>query len=79
MAIVKTVCSITRAIFRMHAPRSIPAVVNGKEIEVEYKEFSTGSLGWYANGKTSVMIDGKSVPCQVQVSVYVIGSKELPR
>ncbi len=74
----KTICSISRSIFTIKAPRTLDAMVAGKPLDVDRKEFSTGTLGWYANGKCSVMIDGKAVPCQVQISVYVIGSKELP-
>lgn len=38
-------------------------------VEMEPKEFSTGTVGWYYNGKA----DGGKL--QVQLSVYVVGSK----
>ncbi|HKB39774.1 MAG TPA: hypothetical protein VKD72_25280, partial [Gemmataceae bacterium] len=42
------------------------------------KEFSTGSLGWYLNGKTVVEINGVRVPVQIGLNLTIIGSKELP-
>lgn len=39
------------------------------------KHFSTGSLGWFTNGKMILVIDGKAVPCTYQMQVVVIGSK----
>jgi len=40
------------------------------------KEFSTGSFGWYLNGKILVPIDGKNVSVQVGMNLTVVGSKE---
>jgi hypothetical protein len=42
------------------------------------KEFSTGSLGWYLNGKVSVEIDGRPVAVQIGMNLTIVGSKELP-
>ena len=43
------------------------------------REFSTGSFGWYVNGKASIVVDGKPIQCQVGMNITVVGSKELPR
>ena len=42
----------------------------------EVKEFSTGSLGWYVNGKTSIKVG--DVPCSVQIgfNLTIVNSKE---
>jgi hypothetical protein len=42
------------------------------------KIFSTGSLGWYLNGKTSIKVDGVDVPVQIGLNLTIVGSKELP-
>lgn len=72
----KTTCPITREQFQTSAG-TIEARVNGNVVYVPTKEFSTGSLGWYSSGKTTVLVDGK--PCQVQLAITatIIGSKEL--
>ncbi len=43
------------------------------------KAFSTGSFGWYRNGKTTVMVDGKAVSVQIGMNLTIVGSKEAPR
>jgi hypothetical protein len=40
------------------------------------KPFSTGSFGWYLNGKTVIEIDGKAVSVQIGMNMTVVGSKE---
>jgi hypothetical protein len=73
----KSSCPITRAEFRSKAK---PVTVTIGEIPMiaPVKEFSTGSLGWYLNGKTTIMIDGTAVEVQIGVNLTIIGSKELP-
>lgn len=39
------------------------------------RRFSTGSLGWYVNGKVPISVGEEEVLCQVTVSIQVIGSK----
>jgi len=74
----KTVCPISRADFRAQAkPLSIQ--IAGVPQVAEVKEFSTGSLGWYLNGKTIIEIDGTPVQVQLGLSLTIIGSKELPQ
>ncbi len=50
--------------------------INGVPMIAEPKAFSTGSFGWYLNGKISLMIDGKAVPIQIGANFTVVGSKE---
>jgi hypothetical protein len=45
----------------------------------EVKQFSTGSFGWYMNGKTVVTVDGKTVSVQIGMNMTVVGSKEAAR
>jgi hypothetical protein len=78
MAAKKTVCPISRNEFRTKA-RPVTVVINGVEQQADVKEFSTGSLGWYLNGKVSIEIDGQRVPVQVGMNLTIVGSKELPQ
>ena len=41
-------------------------------------EFSTGSFGWYLNGKTTIDVDGTPVSVQIGMNMTVVGSKEAP-
>ena len=45
----------------------------------EVKEFSTGSLGWYLNGKATIDVGGTSVTVQIGMNMTIVGSKELPK
>jgi hypothetical protein len=74
----KTICAIGRAEFRSKA-KPVSVTINGVPLQAEVKEFSTGSLGWYLNGKTSIEIDGKLVPVQIGLNLTIVGSKELPQ
>jgi len=47
-------------------------------MEVEPKEVSTGSLGWYLNTKITLEVDGVRVAVQVGLNLTIVGSKELP-
>jgi hypothetical protein len=72
----KTVCPITRDQF--DAAKPVTVVINGIEQSAPPKRFSTGSLGWYLNGKTEIEIDGVKVPVQIGMNLTIVGSKELP-
>jgi hypothetical protein len=74
----KTSCPISRADFRAKA-KAVTVVIGDQRLVAEVKEFSTGSLGWYLNGKTSIDIDGTPVSVQIGLNLTVVGSKELPR
>ena len=53
--------------------------INGQDMLAEVKSFSTGSFGWYLNGKTVIEIDGKAVSVQIGMNMTVVGSKEAER
>lgn len=74
----KTTCPITRQQFR-DAAKPVSITINGVPQLADVKEFSTGSLGWYLNGKIPLEVDGKVVQVQVGLNLTIVGSKELPR
>lgn len=61
----------TKAVDYSKLPESISAAIDGQTLIGEYKEFSSGSLGYNINGK--VVING--VRCQVSCNIIAIGSK----
>ena len=40
--------------------------------------FSTGSLGWYLNGKAEIEVGGVPVQVQIGLNLTIVGSKDLP-
>ncbi len=74
----KSSCPVTRVEFRQDA-RPLEVIINGIPMTAEVKEFSTGSLGWYLNGKTNVKVGEKSVSVQIGMNLTIVGSKELPQ
>ena len=75
---VKTTCPITHKQFREHA-KAIDVVINGTPMQAPVKEFSTGSLGWYLNGKMNITIDGKPVSVQIGLNLTIVGSKDVAK
>jgi hypothetical protein len=73
----KTTCPISRGDFQAKA-KAITITIGGIPHLAEVKQFSTGSFGWYLNGKTTIEIDGVAVPVQINSSLIVVGSKEAP-
>ncbi len=71
----KTICPITREAF-LEKAEPLKFDVGGMTLLAEPREFSTGSFGWYLNGKAMVNVDGKNLPVQVGMNLIVIGSKE---
>lgn len=74
----KTSCPITLQQFRDGA-KALTVTIEGSEMKVPVKEFSTGSLGWYLNGKTTIEINGVAVAVQIGLNLTIVGSKELPK
>lgn len=74
----KTNCPITRAEFAEKA-HAVEVVINGIPLTAEVKEFSTGSLGWYLNGKSNLKVGDKTVSVQIGLNLTIVGSKELPK
>jgi hypothetical protein len=73
----KTSCPISRAAFRAGA-KPVTVTINGVPLMCEVKEFSTGSLGWYLNGKTMIEVGNTPVSVQIGLNLTIVGSKELP-
>ncbi len=42
------------------------------------KRFSTGSVGWNANGKTQIVVNGEALEIQIGINLTVIGTKNPP-
>ena len=59
--------------------KPVPVTVAGVPLLAEVKEFSTGSLGWYLNGKTTIDVDGTPVSVQIGLNLTIVGSKDLPK
>jgi hypothetical protein len=76
--VAKTTCPITRQQFTDGA-KSVEVTINGNKMTAHPKEFSTGSLGWYLNGKTEIEVNGVAVTVQVGMNLTIVGSKELPK
>lgn len=74
----KTTCPITRQQFSAGA-KPVEVTINGNRMTAHPKEFSTGSLGWYLNGKTEIEVNGVMVTVQVGMNLTIVGSKELPK
>jgi hypothetical protein len=74
----KTSCPITRQDFRTNA-KPVTISINNVPLQAEVKEFSTGSMGWYLNGKTTIDVGGTLVSVQIGMNLTIVGSKELPR
>ena len=74
----KSTCPVTRAEF-VNDSKPVEVVINGIPMTAEVKEFSTGSLGWYLNGKANIKVGEKSVSVQIGMNLTIVGSKELPK
>ena len=71
----KTACPVGRKEFEEKA-KPVAIRIGDQTLVADSRTFSSGSLGWYANGKIVIEVDG--VPCKVQVgiSLTLVGSKE---
>jgi hypothetical protein len=67
---------MTRTDFQANA-KPLNLAIAGVPMVADPKSFSTGTLGWYANGKTNVQVNGEVVAVQVQVQLFIVGSKDL--
>ena len=74
----KTACPVSLTQF-MEKAEPLKITINGQEMLAEVKSFSTGSFGWYLNGKTGGSIDGKAISVQIGMNMTVVGSKEAER
>ncbi len=74
----KTICPITRKQFKENA-KGLEVKIGDNTFLAEAREFSTGSLGWYLNGKTTINVGGTPVSVQIGMNLTIVGSKELPK
>jgi hypothetical protein len=74
----KSPCPVSLSQF-LEKAEPLKVAINGQEMLAEVKSFSTGSFGWYLNGKMLVTIDGKPVSVQIGMNMTVVGSKEAER
>ena len=74
----KTACPVSKSQF-LEKAEPVKVVLGGNEMLAEKREFSTGSFGWYLNGKTTITVDGKPLAVQVGLNLTVVGSKEAER
>ncbi len=78
VAMAKSPCPVTAAQF-VEKAEAVKVTINGQEMLAEVKSFSTGSFGWYINGKTVITVDGKALSVQIGMNMTVVGSKEAAR
>lgn len=73
----KTICPISRAEF-LDKAKTLAITIDGVAMQAPPREFSTGSLGWNLNNKTTMDIGGTTVTVQIGMNVTLVGSKDLP-
>ena len=74
----KSPCPVSLSTF-LEKAEPVKVVINGQEMLAEVKSFSTGSFGWYINGKTTIQVDGKPLSVQIGMNMTIVGSKEAER
>jgi hypothetical protein len=74
----KSPCPISKTQF-LETAEPVKITIGGSELIADKREFSTGSFGWYYNGKTTVTVNGKPLSVQVGLNLTVVGSKEADR
>ena len=74
----KSPCPISKTQF-LDTAEPVKIIIGTTELIADKREFSTGSFGWYYNGKTTVNVDGKPLSVQVGINLTVVGSKEADR
>jgi hypothetical protein len=71
----KSVCPVTKSQF-LDKAEPVKINIGGSDLIADRREFSTGSFGWYYNGKITITVDGKPLSVQVGLNLTVVGSKE---
>jgi len=74
----KSPCPLSKTQF-IDKAEPVKVVINGQELIADKREFSTGSFGWYYNGKVNIIVDGKPLSVQIGLNLTVVGSKEAER
>jgi hypothetical protein len=78
LRMAKSTCPVSQTQFLENA-QPLEVTINGQPMLAEVKAFSTGSFGWYLNGKTVITVDGKPLSVQIGMNLTVVGSKEAAR
>ena len=71
----KSVCPVSKTQF-LEKAEAVKLVIGNSELVADKREFSTGSFGWYYNGKITITVDGKLLSVQCGINLIVVGSKE---
>ena len=74
----KSVCPVSKTQF-LEKAEAVKLVIGNSELVADKREFSTGSFGWYYNGKITITVDGKPLSVQCGINLTVVGSKEADR
>ena len=74
----KSPCPLSKTQF-LEKAEPVKVTIGTSELIADKREFSTGSFGWYYNGKTTITVDGKPVSVQIGMNLTVVGSKEAER
>ena len=74
----KSPCPISKTQF-LDKAEAVKITIGGAEIIADKREFSTGSFGWYHNGKTTITVDGKPLSIQIGLNLTVVGRKRSAR
>jgi len=72
---VEKLCVVTRDQFRKGA-KPLTGKVGETPLAIVPKEFDTGTLGWFTNGKTIVEINGIPVNVSFMVQLFIPHSKD---
>lgn len=77
----KTECPVSLATFLSEAPE-VALAIEGNEsdpVSASPRAFSTGSFGYFVNGKFTIHVNGVPVKFQLSGNLIAVGSKEAPR
>jgi hypothetical protein len=58
--------------------KPLRVLIHETSIHAQPKRFSTGSVGWNANAKTQIVVNGEALEIQIGINLTVIGTKNRP-
>ena len=58
--------------------KPLQVLIDETAIHALPKRFSTGSVGWNANAKTQIVVNGEALEIQIGINLTVIGTKNEP-
>jgi len=74
----KSPCPLSQSQF-LEKAEPLKVSINGQDMLAEVKAFSTGSFGWFLNGKIVITVDDRPVSVQIGMNLTIVGSKEAAR